>query len=40
MTLDELQRQAEKDLKMDNMYFKKHTARNIITTLKNIQSND
>ena len=30
----------EKDLKMDNIYFKKHTARKIITTLKKILAND
>jgi len=30
----------EKDLKMDNIYFKKHTARKIITTLKKILPND
>ena len=29
----------EKKLKMHNIYFKKHTARNIITTLKNTQFN-
>ena len=29
----------EKKLKMDNIYFKKHTARNIITALKNTQFN-
>ena len=30
----------KKDLKMDNIYFKKHTARKIITTLKKILPND